>query len=145
MTAHRRAAVRTFAEVDLLPHRGLGDVTGAIDTLVAPGGEGSYPRVRVEPDRIFVRDGAVWTSAGVTAGMDLALALVEEDHGRAPARFVERVRVEAARRHLEDSSAALDDVAARSGFRTAEVMRRAFHRTGHVSPAAYRRGFRGGV
>ncbi|MEK6230089.1 MAG: GlxA family transcriptional regulator [Actinomycetota bacterium] len=41
-----------------------------------------YPSVEVEPDRIFVRDGEVWTSAGVTAGMDLALALVESDHGR---------------------------------------------------------------
>jgi transcriptional regulator GlxA family with amidase domain len=41
-----------------------------------------YPSVAVEPDRIFVRDGEVWTSAGVTAGMDLALALVEADHGR---------------------------------------------------------------
>jgi transcriptional regulator GlxA family with amidase domain len=40
-----------------------------------------HPMVRVEPDPIFVRDGDVWTSAGVTAGMDLALALVEEDHG----------------------------------------------------------------
>lgn len=41
-----------------------------------------YPRVAVDPDPIFVRDGRVDTSAGVTAGMDLALALVEEDHGR---------------------------------------------------------------
>lgn len=40
-----------------------------------------YPRVTVDPDPIFVRDGNVLTSAGVTAGMDLALALVEEDHG----------------------------------------------------------------
>ena len=40
-----------------------------------------FPAVEVEPDRIYVRDGNVWTSAGVTAGMDLALALVEEDHG----------------------------------------------------------------
>jgi transcriptional regulator GlxA family with amidase domain len=40
-----------------------------------------YPAVRVERDPIFVRDGEVATSAGVTAGMDLALALVEEDHG----------------------------------------------------------------
>jgi transcriptional regulator GlxA family with amidase domain len=40
-----------------------------------------YPRVTVEPDPIFVRDGKVWTSAGVTAGMDLALAMIEEDHG----------------------------------------------------------------
>jgi transcriptional regulator GlxA family with amidase domain len=41
-----------------------------------------YPAVEVEPDPIFVRDGDVATSAGVTAGMDLALALVEEDLGR---------------------------------------------------------------
>ena len=280
LVAQRRAAVRTFAEVDLVPHRQVDEIKGPIDTLVVPGGEGAeavlrdrrliawvkqtagrarrvmgvcsgafllaeaglldgrratthwhvaeqlasrYPRVRVEADRIFVRDGAVWTSAGVTAGMDLALALVEEDCGRrlavavaralvmfvkrpggqsqfsaplsvqeaerpglrelqawiaerpaadlsvdvlarrsamsvrnfarafrrdvgvTPARFVERIRVEAARRHLEDSAVGLEDVATRAGFRTAEVMRRAFHRTVHVSPAAYRRGFRGGV
>lgn len=41
-----------------------------------------YPRLHVEADRIWVRDGNVWTSAGVTAGMDLALTLVEEDLGR---------------------------------------------------------------
>ena len=40
-----------------------------------------YPKVRLEPDRIFVRDGDVWSSAGITAGIDLALALVEEDLG----------------------------------------------------------------
>jgi transcriptional regulator GlxA family with amidase domain len=41
-----------------------------------------YPRLRVDPDFIYVREGRIWTSAGVTAGMDLALALVEEDLGR---------------------------------------------------------------
>jgi transcriptional regulator GlxA family with amidase domain len=41
-----------------------------------------YPRVSVEVDRIFVRDGSVYTSAGVTAGIDLALGMIEEDHGR---------------------------------------------------------------
>jgi transcriptional regulator GlxA family with amidase domain len=40
-----------------------------------------YPRVRVESDQIFVSDGRIWTSGGVTAGIDLALALVEEDLG----------------------------------------------------------------
>ncbi len=49
-----------------------------------------YPRVAVEPDPIFVRDGHVWTSAGVTAGIDLALALVEDDLGRAAALAVAR-------------------------------------------------------
>jgi transcriptional regulator GlxA family with amidase domain len=49
-----------------------------------------FPAVRVEPDRIFVRDGAVWTSAGITAGIDLALALIAEDLGEALARDVAR-------------------------------------------------------
>jgi transcriptional regulator GlxA family with amidase domain len=49
-----------------------------------------YPAVVLEPDPIFVRDGDVWTSAGVTAGMDLALALVEEDLGRDVALEVAR-------------------------------------------------------
>ena len=48
------------------------------------------PDCHVEPDRIFVQDGRIWTSAGVTAGMDLALALVEEDHGPALALEVAR-------------------------------------------------------
>jgi transcriptional regulator GlxA family with amidase domain len=49
-----------------------------------------YPSVRLEPDSIYVRDGAVWTSAGVTAGIDLALALVEEDRGSEVARAIAR-------------------------------------------------------
>ena len=47
-----------------------------------------YPDVQVEPDSIFVRSGTIYSSAGVAAGMDLALALVEEDHGAAAARLV---------------------------------------------------------
>jgi transcriptional regulator GlxA family with amidase domain len=49
-----------------------------------------FPSVRVEPDPIFVTDGAVWSSAGVTAGIDLALALVEQDLGPALALSVAR-------------------------------------------------------
>lgn len=49
-----------------------------------------YPTLDIDPDRIFVRDGSVWTSAGVTAGIDLALALVEDDHGPELARQVAR-------------------------------------------------------
>jgi transcriptional regulator GlxA family with amidase domain len=49
-----------------------------------------YPSVQVEHDAIFVRDGDIWTSAGVTAGMDLALALVEQDLGAALALEVAR-------------------------------------------------------
>jgi transcriptional regulator GlxA family with amidase domain len=52
-----------------------------------------FPKVRVESDPIFVRDGAVWTSAGVTAGIDLALALVEQDLGRNAALAVARYLV----------------------------------------------------
>jgi transcriptional regulator GlxA family with amidase domain len=45
-----------------------------------------YPQVAVSPDRIFLRDGNVWTSAGITAGIDLALALIAEDLGEAVAK-----------------------------------------------------------
>jgi transcriptional regulator GlxA family with amidase domain len=49
-----------------------------------------YPKVIVDADPIYIRDGSVWTSAGVTAGIDLALALVEDDHGPAIAQTVAR-------------------------------------------------------
>lgn len=52
--------------------------------------EQDYPRVLVEPDAIYVHDGNVWTSAGVTAGIDLSLALVADDHGRQAAAEVAR-------------------------------------------------------
>jgi transcriptional regulator GlxA family with amidase domain len=42
---------------------------------------GAYPKVKLEPDRIFIRDGNIWSSAGISAGIDLALALVAEDFG----------------------------------------------------------------
>jgi transcriptional regulator GlxA family with amidase domain len=180
----------------------------------------TYPRVTVDPDPIFVRDGSIYTSAGVTAGMDLALALVEADYGRAaalwiarhlvlfarrpggqsqfsvlldlqeadreplrdlqtwiaehldrdlsvermaervhmssrnfarvfsrqtgwtPARFVERLRVEAARRQLEESSAGLDRVARACGFGSPDSLRRSFVRVLRVTPADYRLRFR---
>ncbi len=49
-----------------------------------------YPRIKVEEDRIFIADGPVWTSAGMSAGIDLALALVEEDLGIEAARQIAR-------------------------------------------------------
>jgi transcriptional regulator GlxA family with amidase domain len=179
-----------------------------------------YPQVDVEPDRIYVRDGAITTSAGVTAGIDLALALVEDDHGAelartvarwlvvflqrpggqsqfserlqvpvaadspvralvddivarprddhrqsqlarraalserhlrrvfaeetgtTPGRFVERVRVEAARELLEAGATPIETVAARCGFGSTETMRRAFLRVLGVGPADYRQRFR---
>ncbi|HEX3910318.1 MAG TPA: DJ-1/PfpI family protein [Solirubrobacteraceae bacterium] len=178
-----------------------------------------YPKVRVDPDPIFVRDGELWSSAGVSAGMDLTLALVEDDHDRelaltvarhlvlflrrpgtqsqfsatlasqqpereplrevqrlileelasdhsveamaarahmsprhfarafraetgvTPARYVEHVRLEAARRVLEDSSTPIAEVARECGFGTAETMRRVFLRGLAVGPAEYRRRF----
>jgi transcriptional regulator GlxA family with amidase domain len=48
----------------------------------------AYPRARAEPDRIFIRDGDVWTSAGITAGIDLALALIADDLGEPAAKRV---------------------------------------------------------
>ena len=177
----------------------------------------AVPARDVEPDRIYVRDGRIATSAGITAGMDLALALLEDDLGgelardvarqlvlflrrpggqsqfsvalaapareppdaarapdldprasrggsrrrgaraadgdepaqlrarsspassrATPARYVERARVEAARRWLEDSAAGLDEVASACGFGSAETLRRAFLRLLRVSPSAYR-------
>jgi transcriptional regulator GlxA family with amidase domain len=79
--ARRVASVCTGAQV--LAEAGMLDGKRAVthwaycDALAR-----TYPKVTVESDSIFVRDGKVWTSAGVCAGMDLALALVEDDHGR---------------------------------------------------------------
>jgi transcriptional regulator GlxA family with amidase domain len=52
-----------------------------------------YPKLKVEEDRIFINDGPIWTSAGVTAGIDLALAMVEKDLGEETARTVARKMV----------------------------------------------------
>jgi transcriptional regulator GlxA family with amidase domain len=179
-----------------------------------------YPRVRVEEDCIYIQDAKIYTSAGVTAGMDLALALVEEDWGGAvalkvaqslvlflrrpggqaqfstllssqagdsrslrelmvwmaenlrrdlsveslasraamsprnfarvfarevgttPARFVEQLRIESARRSLETGRRSLDEVAAAAGFGSSELMRRAFQRSMGISPGVYRDRFK---
>jgi transcriptional regulator GlxA family with amidase domain len=107
-----------------------------------------YPAVDVEPDQIYVRDGDVWTSAGVTAGIDLALALVEEDHGRDAALQVARWLVVFAKRPggqaqfsyiLEAQTAAPLSVelladAARMSVRN---FARAFKREVGLTPAAY--------
>jgi transcriptional regulator GlxA family with amidase domain len=58
----------------------------------------AFPAVRVEDDPIYVNDGAIWTSAGVTAGIDMALALVEADLGRTVALSVARSLVVFAKR-----------------------------------------------
>jgi len=179
-----------------------------------------YPQISVDPEPIFVRDGNIATSAGVTAGIDLALALVEDDLGRdaaldiakhlvvflrrpgnqaqfsaqlagqlanreplrdvqrwiadhpaadlsvealasqaslsprqfarafaaevgmPPGRYVDRVRLETARRRLEDTADGVEQTARSCGYGTPEAMRRAFIRALGVSPGEYRRRFR---
>ncbi len=179
-----------------------------------------YPQVSVDPDPIFISDGDLATSAGITAGIDLALALVEDDLGRdaalavaralvvflrrpgsqsqfsaqlsaqvaerrplrevqqwitehpaadlsvealarraslsprqfaraftaetglPPGRYVDQTRLEAARRHLEDTAASVEQTARACGYGTPEAMRRAFIAALGVSPAEYGRRFR---
>jgi transcriptional regulator GlxA family with amidase domain len=177
----------------------------------------SYPDITVEPDAIYIRDGAMWSSAGVTTGIDLALALIEQDCGRTvamhvarvlvvylrrmggqsqysallaaqvetasdaftelerwiaenltadlrverlaeragmsprnfarrytetrnrtPARAVEAVRVDAARRALEETNDRIGEIARRCGFSDEEHMRGAFVRHVGIAPRAYR-------
>ncbi|MDA8521479.1 GlxA family transcriptional regulator [Acidovorax sp. NCPPB 4044] len=74
-----------LAAAGLLDGRRAATHWGVADRLQA-----QYPAVEVDPDAIYVRDGHLWTSAGVTAGIDLALALVEEDFGHALALEVAR-------------------------------------------------------
>ncbi|WP_371421700.1 GlxA family transcriptional regulator [Tardiphaga sp.] len=50
----------------------------------------SYPQIKLAPDRIFARDGNIWSSAGISAGIDLALAMIIEDHGEAVAQAAAR-------------------------------------------------------
>ncbi|MEE3623747.1 helix-turn-helix domain-containing protein [Nitrospirillum sp. BR 11752] len=61
--------------------------------LVARALQREFPTLRMEEDRIFIQDGPIWTSAGMTAGIDLALALVEEDLGADISRAVARKMV----------------------------------------------------
>jgi transcriptional regulator GlxA family with amidase domain len=59
----------------------------------APKLQAMYPTIRVDGDRIFLNEAGVWTSAGMTAGIDMALALIEEDIGREISRTVARMLV----------------------------------------------------
>jgi transcriptional regulator GlxA family with amidase domain len=204
-----------LAEAGLLDRRRVTTHWAYCATLAA-----RFPAITVDPDPIFVADGNVITSAGVTAGIDLALALVEGDLGRdvaldiarhlvvflrrpanqaqfstqlaaqladreplrdvqrwitdhpaadlsvetlagraslsprqfaraftaqvgmPPGRYVDRVRLEAARRRMEDTADGVEETARRCGYGTPEAMRRAFIRALGVSPAEYRRRFR---
>jgi transcriptional regulator GlxA family with amidase domain len=84
-TARRIASVCSgaylLAEAGLLDGRRCTTHWGASEDFTR-----RYPKARLDADRIYVRDGQVWTSAGITAGIDLALALIEEDLGSAVAR-----------------------------------------------------------
>jgi transcriptional regulator GlxA family with amidase domain len=117
--------------------------------------ERRYPEVIVERDPIFVRDGSTWTSAGVTSGMDLALALVEEDAGRAAALEVARMLVLYVRRPGGQSqfSAQLSaDLAEREPLREvqdwivenpgADLSVDALADRAHMSPRNFARAFR---
>jgi transcriptional regulator GlxA family with amidase domain len=74
-----------------------------------------FPNITVEPDRIHVRDGKIWTSAGVTAGIDLALAMISEDLGEDIATAVAREMVVYAKRPGGQAQhSALLDIAAES-------------------------------
>jgi transcriptional regulator GlxA family with amidase domain len=181
--------------------------------------QNAHPAIDVDPDRIFIRDGAVWTSAGVTAGIDLTLALVEADFGHkvaidtarqlvmfmkrtggqsqfsaplsaqhgehddfvelhawiaahlaedlrierlaeyvsmsprnfarvylaksgcTPARMVETLRLEAARRLLEETDLPLKRIAALTGHIDEQNLRRTFLRRMSVTPSEYRSRF----
>jgi transcriptional regulator GlxA family with amidase domain len=82
-----------LAEAGLLEGRRAATHWSAVNRLAE-----RHPSVEVDADSIYVRDGNVWTSAGVTAGIDLALALVEDDHGRATALEIARWLVVFAKR-----------------------------------------------
>ncbi len=112
-----------LAESGLLDGRRAATHWSAADRLAE-----RHPGVEVDPDSIFVRDGNVWTSAGVTAGIDLALALVEEDHGRAAALDVARWLVVFAKRpggQAQFSAPLAAQLAERPPVRAAQELARA--------------------
>ena len=114
-----------------------------------------FPQVTVEPDRIFVADGAIRTSAGVTAGMDLALALVEEDLGPEAALRVARQLVLFLRRpggQAQFSAGLAAQATADRGLRElqawiadhldADLTVEALAERAHMSPRSFARAFR---
>jgi transcriptional regulator GlxA family with amidase domain len=93
----RRAAGRAERVVSVCTGSFALAAAGLLDGLCAtthwhyaPDLARAYPSVDVRPDAIYLRQGRIWTSAGVTAGIDLALALVEADHGAEVAQHVAR-------------------------------------------------------
>lgn len=74
-----------------------------------------YPRISVDADRIFVHDGDVWTSAGISAGIDLALALIEDDLGQDVARRTAQQLVVHQRRSGQSQFSSLVELGGRTG------------------------------
>jgi transcriptional regulator GlxA family with amidase domain len=112
-----------LAEAGLLDGRRAATHWSAVDRLAE-----RHPDVEVDPDSIFVRDGDVWTSAGVTAGIDLALALVEDDHGRATALEIARWLVVFAKRpggQAQFSAPLAAQIAERAPIRATQELARA--------------------
>ena len=115
VTARRRTSVCTgayvLAEAGLLDGRRATTHWGSTDDFAR-----RYPKVKVDADRIFIRDGDVWTSAGITAGIDLAMALIEDDLGAEVARGVAQQLVVHQRRPGGQSQfSALIELGGRSG------------------------------
>ena len=113
-----------------------------------------FPAVKVEEDRIFITDGNVWTSAGMSAGVDLALAMVEKDHGIEVSRSVARKMVLYHRRSGGQSQfSALLEMDARSDriqkaliyardHMRAELSVEELAEAAHLSPRQFSRAFR---
>jgi transcriptional regulator GlxA family with amidase domain len=112
-----------LAEAGLLDGRRVATHWSAVDLLAQ-----RHPAIEVDRDSIFVRDGDVWTSAGVTAGIDLALALVEDDCGRATALEIARWLVVFAKRpggQAQFSTPLAAQLAERQPIRAAQELARA--------------------
>jgi transcriptional regulator GlxA family with amidase domain len=112
-----------LAEAGLLDGRRAATHWSAVERLAK-----RHPAIDVDPDSIFVRDGDMWTSAGVTAGIDLALALVEDDHGRETALEVARWLVVFAKRpggQAQFSTPLAAQLAERAPIRAAQELVRA--------------------
>jgi len=114
-----------------------------------------FSAVQVEPDPIFVRDGTIWTSAGVADDLSLTVLADKtsmsersfsrhyaEATGHTPARAIELLGVEAARNLLLESRLPVKRVAERCGFGSEETMRRSFLRLLAVTPQDYRSRFK---
>ena len=139
-----------LAEAGLLDGRRAATHWSAVELLAE-----EHPAVEVDPDSIFVRDGDVWTSAGVTAGIDLALALVEDDHGRETALEIAQWLVVFAKRpggQAQFSTPLAAQLAERAPIRAAQELARTRPETdltvealaahAHMSVRGFARAFR---